>query len=236
MRSTFRHAAYRGLRLAATASGIIAILGALTAPARAGLTLQFSDGTNTVTFNDGGTDFISVPTTTVGGFKISGSAFDFSTNSTIVTSQATLDITNTSAAVGKTLTITEVVSPTDFSPSGVKAETLKADFAPTFISDNASTTFFSQAVGASSTATTALTTVTTTGDFVKTANFVPTSTGPFTVTSVLTFTPNAVGDRLSDSFTTTLKAVPEPGSLMALATAVPILGLGYRRLRRKAIA
>ncbi len=223
-----------------SAIGLVSL--GLSPAAKAGLTLTFSDGVaaDTLVFTDAATPgFISVPIgTMVGIFKFRAvlmpPAPGDSRPGDITSTQATLSIS--AGGTGKTLTITEVSTPVDFTPPGALASRLESDYAPTRLTDGASTTFSSSAVGSASSASTPTTTVTTTGDFVKTASFSPTTPGPFSITSILTFTPHATNDQLADSFTTTITAVPEPASIVALATALPLVGAATRRRRRTAQA
>ena len=246
MRSTFRHAAYRGLRLAAMASGIVAILGMLTAPARAGLVLTLQEDNGAVTTvtsanSQGPASFNG----TIGDFTIAIDTKGLS-NSPGDPTGADLELSNAkitnNSSSAHTLHIN--VSATGFmTPNSPPALDLVDAVSGTLNNGTVSGTFTGYADASNALFGQAFAS--------QTLSFSVTGRSKFFGAdgSVSGFSPGGATYSLSifsnfnlDGKTAvtvsggnaqTLTAVPEPSSLIALATAVPMLGLGARRLRRK---
>ncbi len=224
-----------GRRFASLALLAVAALLACPPSAHAKLTLTLSEaGFADAEFTDAGTPgYLVTPTTTFGTFSFES------------------DIARSNALNGSAparLTINSVSArETEGSGTGVLTITIKDDgfTAPgpgsAFLDTQLSTTSFSpDGSGATmqsfvnSTAGTLLS-VSTTPAGTNSRDLVNVDTNPFSLTNVTVVTLGE-GGSFQTTGTTTLAAVPEPATLAMAFAAVPILGLGYWRNRRRKLA
>jgi len=214
-------------------------------PAQAAFTLSLSDGTTTTTVTDqtfgpsGDLDPAS------GQIIFSGAIGVFNVNISVGTSNApngfpallTINNTSISAAglpANTSSTLTLVLQDTGFmGPAGsVTAET---QLSTTQLPANTTVT------GQTSVNGTPLTLITLNtvggGRVFDTVNI---ATTPFTLTNTTTFTvvagPNGSGPSTVVQFTGLTSVTPEPGTMAMAFSALPLLGLGYWRHRRRQLA
>ena len=213
------------LLLAASLAALVNLGSAGSAQASVSLTLHEAGFTD-VTVNNG-TNFV-VFAGTFGNFTLSLDTGISAVSANDARLSTTTNSTRDTVGGAKTLTIT--VSDNFAQPNA--PSTLTSNLSSTLISGGSVS--FQSFLNATSTTKVTLTTAP------GTASSPPVSvlgtSAPFTLSNVTTITLGALGSANSTGTTDALAAVPEPASIVALLSAVPIIGIGAMMRRRKAQA
>jgi len=212
--------------------GLVAA-GALLAnpsPAHAAFTLTLQEtGFGPITITDNGAGDVSGAS---GVITFSGAFGDFfvqvstgSSNSAGGTEPAQLTINSLSITGASSSALTITLTDTGFTAPTTSQVELRSQLSTTQLPLGTTVTFTSSLNGSAGTPLTLTTVGGTTGLDIKALGGTP-----FTLSNVTTFNLTAAGTVQATGITTATS--PEPATVAMVATALPILGLGYWRRRR----